>query len=126
MSSSAIAFDVPDCFDRLKTAGMPEAQARVQAEVLREQSELCAREIHQAIRKYDEIKRAELATRGDVQDVQVEIEKVRAELKVDIEKVRGELRTDMEKVRFDLLKWQLAGWVALAAIMAKGFNWIGF
>ncbi len=154
MSSSAIAFDVLDCFDRLKTAGMPETQARVQAEVFREQSELCAREIRQAIEKYDEIKRSELATRGDVQDVQLEIEKVRAEvekvraeLKVDmekvrgevekvrgevekvrgeVEKVRGELRADMERVKFDLLKWQLAGWVALAAIMAKGFNWIGF
>ncbi len=176
MSHPALAFDVLDCFDRLKTAGMPEAQARVQAEVLREQGELCVGEIRRAIEKYDALKRAELATRGDVRDVQLEIEKVRAEvekvraeLKVDIEKVRSELKTDIEKVRselktdiekvrgevekvrsevekvraefkvdiekvrgevekvkFDLLKWQLAGWGVLAAIMARGFNWIGF
>ncbi len=140
MSATTIAFDALAYFDRLKTAGMPEAQARIQAEALREQGELCAREIRRAIERYDETKRAELATRGDVLDVRLEIEKVRAEvekvraeLKTDIEKirgevekVRGELKTDMEKVKFDLLKWQIAGWVALAAIMARGFNWIGF
>lgn len=30
------------------------------------------------------------------------------------------------RVQYDLLKWQLAGWLALAAIMAKGFGWLGF
>ena len=69
------------------------------------------------------------ATKGDMQDVRLEVEKVRAE----IEKVRAELKLDIEQLRtetkqmkYDLLKWQLAGWVALAAIMAKGFNWLGF
>ncbi len=67
------------------------------------------------VRQYDEASRKDIATKGDIQDVRLEIEKVRAELK-----------TDMEKVKYDLLKWQIAGWVALAAIMAKGFGWLGF
>ena len=54
--------------------------------------------------------------------MRLEIERVRAELKTDMEKVR----TDVERVKYDLLKWQIGGWVALAAIMAKGFGWIGF
>ena len=91
------------------------------------------------------------ATKEDLREtglkLQVELEKVRGEvketearLKVDIEKVRAEtekvrgevketearLRVDIEKVKYDLLKWQIAGWVALAAIMAKGFGWLGF
>ena len=36
----------------------------------------------------------------------------------------GQGLTDMGA--YDLLKWQIGGWVALAAIMAKGFGWIGF
>lgn len=72
--------------------------------------------------KYDEASRRELATKGDVQDVRLEVERVRAELKTDIEKVRA----DVEKVKYDLLKWQIGGWLALAAIMAKGFGWLGF
>ena len=46
----------------------------------------------------------ELAARADIQDVRLEIEKVRSEL----------------------LKWQLGIGLALAAIMAKGFGWLGF
>ena len=92
------------------------------------------------IATHDESSRKELATKGDILDTRLEIEKVhaemekvRAELKTDIERVRAELKTDIEKVRaevqqnkYDLLKWQIAGWVALAAIMAKGFGWLGF
>ena len=62
------------------------------------------------------------ATKGDVQDVRLEIEKVRAELKTDIEKVRAEIK----ETELRLLKWQLGIGLALAAIMAKGFGWLGF
>ena len=66
------------------------------------------------------------ATREDLREselrTQLEIEKTRSELQTDIEKVRGEV----ERVKYDLLKWQIAGWLALVAVMAKGFNWLGF
>ena len=180
---TSVAFDTLDYFDKLMAAGVPDAQARVQAEFLRDQVEQQTGEIRRAIEKYDESRRAELATKGDVQDVRLEIEKVRSEtekvraetekirleiretearlttnieqiradLNVEIQKVRGDLsveleqvraetekirleiketearlRTDMEKVKYALLKWQIGGWLALAAIMAKGFGWIGF
>ena len=79
--------------------------------------------------------RADLKT--DIESTRAEVEKVRADLKVEIEKVRADLKVDIEKIRaeaeknkYDLLKWQigiaLAGFGGLAAIMAKGFGWIGF
>lgn len=58
----------------------------------------------------------------EIEKVRAETEKVRTELKTDIERVRGEV----QRVKYDLLKWQIAGWVALAGIMARGFGWIGF
>lgn len=151
MLTAAARVDTLGYFDRLMTAGVPEAQARVQAELFREQADFQGRELQQTIEKYDEARRKEIATRGDVQDVRLEIEKVRAEtekirseLKTDIEKVRAELKTDIEKlrgetekiraelkadiekVRYDLPKWQIGLAFGIVAIMAKGFGWIGF
>ena len=45
---------------------------------------------------------------------------------MDIEKVRADLKSDMAKVKYDLLKWQIGIGIALVAIMAKGFGWLGF
>lgn len=53
--------------------------------------------LRKAIEKYDENSRKELATKADLKDL--------------------ELR---------LIKWQIGGMVALGAIMAKGFGWLGF
>lgn len=126
-------FDSLGYFEKLKSAGVPEEQAKVQATALREQLDAQNTAVQRLIESYDESSRKELATKGDIQDtrleiekVRAEVEKVRAELKTDIEKVRAELKIDIEKVKYDLLKWQIAGWVALAAIMAKGFGWLGF
>ena len=156
---TTMTFDSIACVRMLEEGGFTRQQAETQTEVLRRQTEVQARqteareealrerleaqraalqqELQQALQRelerYDDASRRALATKGDVQDVRLEIERVRAELKTDIERVRAELKTDIEKVRtdvervkYDLLKWQLGGWVALAAIMAKGFGWIGF
>ncbi len=130
---TTMTFDSLGYFEKLKSAGVPEEQAKVQAAALREQLDAQNTAVQRLIESYDESSRKELATKGDVQDtrleiekVRAEVEKVRAELKTDIEKVRAELKIDIEKVKYDLLKWQIAGWVALAAIMAKGFGWLGF
>ena len=108
---TSTTFDSLGYFEKLKEAGVPEAQARGQAEAMRQQMEAQRAALQTALDKYDEASRRELATKGDVQDVRLEIEKVRAEV---------------EKVKYDLLKWQIGGWLALAAIMAKGFGWLGF
>ena len=96
----------------------------------------------------EDLRESELRTQLEIEktrsELQTEIERVRAELKTDIEKLRTELKTDIEKLRaelktdiekvrgevervkYDLLKWQIAGWLALVAVMAKGFNWLGY
>ena len=109
---TSVAFDTLDYFDKLMAAGVPDAQARVQAEFLRDQVEQQTGEIRRAIEKYDESRRAELATKGDVQDVRLEIEKVRSEtekVRAETEKIRLEIRetearltTNIEQTRADL------------------------
>ncbi|WP_299394988.1 coiled-coil domain-containing protein [uncultured Desulfovibrio sp.] len=104
-------FDSLGYVRKLEEAGFTRQQAEAQAEAMREQLEAQRAALQRELDKYDEASRRELATKGDVQDVRLEIEKVRAEV---------------EKVKYDLLKWQIGGWLALAAIMAKGFGWLGF
>lgn len=61
--------------------------------------------------------------------MQTEIEKIRSEtekVRLEVRETEARLRTEIEKVKYDLLKWQIGGWLALAAIMAKGFGWLGF
>ena len=88
---TAITFDTLAYSKTLQDAGMP-----------REQADALANAQKKAID--DMVTARELAARADIQDVRLEIEKVRSEL----------------------LKWQLGIGLALAAIMAKGFGWLGF
>lgn len=60
--------------------------------------------------------------RGETEKVRGETEKVRLEIK----ETEARLKVEIEKVKYDLLKWQIGGWLALVAIMAKGFGWLGF
>ncbi len=119
---TTLTFDTLAYARKFEEAGFTRQQAEAQADAMRQQAEVQVSALREAIEKYDEAGRRELAAKADVREselrLQKEIEKVRAE----IERVRAET----EKVKYDLLKWQIGGWVALAAIMAKGFNWIGF
>lgn len=125
---TAIPFDSLGYVKKLEAAGFTRQQAEAQADALREQTEAQAAVLQKALDKYDEASRKDLATKGDIQDVRAEIQGVRLELKQDLQDARLEIekvRAEVEKVKYDLLKWQIGGWLALAAIMAKGFGWIG-
>ena len=129
MNALTQTFDSLGYFEKLKDAGVPEPQARVQAEALRQQTEAQRVALQSALDRYDEASRRELATRGDIQDVRGEIQDVRGEIqevRLEIEKVKASIK-DTE---LRLLKWQFgimaAGFGGLAAIMAKGFGWLGF
>ena len=115
MNALTQTFDSLGYFERLKDAGVPEPQARVQADALRQQAETQRVALQTALDRYDEASRRELATKGDIQDV----------------------RLEMKAMEMRLLKWQiglavsivsfmLAGFGGLAAVMAKGFGWLGF
>lgn len=86
-------FDALNHYEKLKEAGVPEQQAKIQAETFKEFARI-----------QEEKNKEELVTKGDLKD----------------------LRYEMQKMRYDLLKWQAGLAVALGAIMAKGFGWLGF
>ena len=98
------AFDALEYFEKLKTAGMPEELAKIQAETMRRQADAQSAALKRALDKYDDASRRELATKGDIQDV----------------------RLEMKSMEMRLLKWQIGLALAIIAIMAKGFGWLGF
>ena len=99
---TAITFDTLAYSRTLQDAGMPV-----------EQADALARAQKAAI---DEMLAAkELATKGDLRETELR-------LQTEIEKVRSEIRA----TELRLLKWQFGIGLALAAIMAKGFGWLGF
>jgi len=93
-----ITFDTLGYFEKLKDAGMPEAQAKVQVEAMQD-----------IVKAYDASSRKELATKGDIQDVRSEIQDVRNE----IQKVRNE----MQDVKHEILKWMMGMLVAQSALI---------
>ena len=103
---TTITFDSLDYFEKLKNAGVPEAQAKVQADVMRQQTEAQRVALQTALDRYDETSRKELATRGDLQDV-------RNELKEEIQDVRNELKD----TKHEILKWMIATMVAQTALI---------
>ncbi len=108
-------FDTLGYAKRLEAAGFTRQQAEVQAEIMRQQAEAQ----NAALQKILESRDRELATRGDLRETELRLQK-------EIEGVRAEIK-DAE---LRLLKWQigimLTGFGALAVIMAKGFGWLGF
>lgn len=70
--------------------------------------EEAARAIIETLEKYDENQKNAAATKGDLLETELRLQK------------------EMKEMELRLLKWQIGGWVALAAIMAKGFGWLGF
>ncbi len=115
---TAVTFDTLAYVKRLEDVGFSRRQAEIQVEI---QVEM----LHEQ-RKILEERDTRLADKSDLREtelrLQAEIEKVRAEG----EKIRAELKTDMKSLELRLLKWQFGIGLALAAIMAKGFGWLGF
>lgn len=78
--------------------------------------------------------------KADIAELRQEIAANKAELKADIagidarlretelrlQKEIVQIRSEMQKVKYDMLKWQLGVGLAIIAVVAKGFGWIGF
>ena len=97
-------FDSLKFYEEPKAANVPEKQARAHAEALRA-----------AFSAYDGGRLKEMATRGALRETELR-------LQADIEKIRTEIKT----AEIRLLKWQIGGWLTLAAIMANSFGWLVF
>lgn len=125
-----------------------EEQARVQRQELEEQARVQKQELEELDKDWDEKRRRDLSTKGDLRETELrlikEIETVKLVAKADlretelrllkeIEVVRKDMevglasvRKDMGKLKYDLLLWQLGVGITICLIMAKGFGWLGF
>lgn len=100
----AVTFDSLEYTRRLEAGGFTRQQAESQADALQK-----------VLERYDEADRNGLATKGDLRETELRLQK-------EIEIIRKEI----EKSRYDMLKWYIGGWIAMAVLMAKGFHWLGF
>ena len=97
---STLTFDSLEYMHKLEVGGFTRQQAESQADVLR-----------QVLERHAAAERDNIAIKGEVNDLRLEIEKVRKEI---------------EPAKCAMLKWYIGGWVAMVAIMANGFHWFGF
>ncbi len=80
----AIAFDTLEFVKRLRAANFSEAQAEAMVEAIAA------------------VVTEQLATKGDIAELRLEIEAVKRELKGDIDAVKRELKAEIDAVRRDL------------------------
>lgn len=92
-----------DYFEKLKNAGFTEEQAKVQVEAMQG-----------VVRSYDEARRKELAAKGDIQDLRLEMKSMEMRLSEKIEANKHEI-----------LKWMVGTMVAQTALIVAviAFLW---
>ncbi len=97
--STAIQFDTLRFVEKLKSAGMPEAQAKAGAEAL--------------ATALGESASGLLATKADITSIKIETAGVKSELKLEMADVKSELK---------LMKWMVVTIVAgVVSLIAKAF-----
>lgn len=140
---TSITFDTLAYSKKLTKLGFTQEQAEGFARLAREQNEVnnaelqkLKAEIVEGVQaklntrdKPDDSERSKLATKSDVADVRLEIEKVRGEVEKvcgEIEKLRGEAKS--RETRLILWVGGIIGtvFIGLVGVMAKGFGWLGF
>ncbi len=108
---ATITFDTLAYAKKLKAAGVPEAQADIQAETQRETIEIVVSELEARHLK-------DLANKGDVQAVRSDVSGIRSDLK-DLA-----TKDSLRKVEVELavVKWMLGTVIAgIAALIMKAF-----
>ena len=98
-----MTFDTLDYFEKLKNAGFTEEQAKVQVEAMQG-----------VVRSYDEARRKELAAKGDIQD-----------LRLEMKSMEMRLSEKMEANKHEILKWMVGTMVAQTALIVAviAFLW---
>ncbi len=98
-----MTFDTLDYFEKLKNAGFTEEQAKVQVEAMQG-----------VVRSYDEARRKELAAKGDIQDLRLEMKSMEMRLS---EKIKAN--------KHEILKWMVGTMVAQTALIVAviAFLW---
>ncbi|MBF0162619.1 MAG: DUF1640 domain-containing protein [Magnetococcales bacterium] len=97
MSTTAFAvpFDTLAFVKKLESAGVPAAQAEAQAEAL-----------SGVLQKVEEYRLQELATKGDLREVELKLEG-------KIETTKAELRKDIETAKVETIQWVVLTGIAI-------------
>lgn len=102
---SLVAFDALGYFEKLKEAGVPEAQAKVQANALREyvndRESAILRELATK-RDIVDIWNVIKDIRRDVKDIRGEMKDIRGEMKADIQNLRDETKANIQSLRGEI------------------------
>ncbi len=109
-----LTFDTLAYSKKLIGLGFTQEQAEGFAELAKEERQRIRAEIKADLKsrdKLEESERSKLATKSDVADVRLEVEKLRSETR------------SMEK---RIIIWVGTVFAGLVCIMAKGFGWLGF
>ncbi|MEQ1889392.1 MAG: DUF1640 domain-containing protein [Alphaproteobacteria bacterium] len=109
---TTVTFDTLKYVDKLRAAGVPEAQAKVQAEVL--------------VFALDEVMDQQLATKADIARLERELKADSARLEREVKTEFKEVRSDIDRLVLDkivpmqrdlyVIKWMMG--MVLAGIMA--------
>ncbi|WP_197328754.1 DUF1640 domain-containing protein [Ralstonia syzygii] len=118
---TSVAFDTLKYANRLKTAGVPPAQAEAEAEALAEAMDVQARAIHSEIKR----ERHEMATahKRDLSDSEAHNDKVLARLEAKVDKGFAEVRGEFVRIEAKMDKGlaEVRGeFVRIEAKMDKG------
>lgn len=92
-----MAFDSLAYTRQLEKAGFTREQAEAQAEVFRTFADAV-----------EERNRQDLATKGNLRETELRLQK------------------EIQELKYAMLKWQIGVGIVLAGMMAKGFHWLGF
>ena len=114
--SMAIQFDTLRYVEKLKSAGVPESQAKAGAEAL---AEALGESASGTLARKDDV----TSLKADVGDIKKDVGILRSDL-VDVKKDVAGLKIEMADVKSDLrlLKWMVATIVAgVIALVAKSF-----
>jgi hypothetical protein len=94
--------------DALKAAGVPDDKARAVVVSL-----------HREIDQRYALHAAQLATRGDLTEVKLELNEVKLELKRDVAEVKLELKRDVADVRIEMARLHAESMAATARLETK-------
>lgn len=107
-----MGFDALGYYEKLRSVGFTDEHAKVladtQAQAWREYTDAQTAAFKAFAREQEEKTKNELATKGNLRETELRLLK------------------EIREVEIRLLKWQWGIALALAAIMAKGFGWLGF
>ena len=103
---STRAFSAVESIQKLRKANFTETQAEVLAEIIEQQ----AQNIHQQQIELIGLKNKELATKGDIRESELRLQK--------------ELQKEIRGLEVKLMTIYAGGFLILLGVLAKGFHWL--